>query len=62
MSAKCGYCDHSVDKHCRGEIRHANYKDELRQAPVMRTRVCHTRHCLEPLCDCVDLQPAKREL
>lgn len=49
----CAYCG-PTHKHCKGEVRHAFYKDELRQAPNMRTSVCHTRHCLEPMCDCVD--------
>jgi hypothetical protein len=52
---KCVYCPHDDSKHCRGEVRHQNYKDEMRQVINSRTHVCHTRHCLEPMCDCVDL-------
>jgi hypothetical protein len=49
----CAYCHHVEKKHCKGEVRHQNYKDAMRQVPNSRTTICHTRHCEEPLCDCL---------
>lgn len=60
MDDKCKYCGHSFSKHCKGNERHSNYKDELRQVRNPRTIVCGTRHCLEPLCDCTVLVGGKR--
>jgi hypothetical protein len=56
----CAYCQHAEEEHCKGQVRHQHYKDEMRQVVHSRTRVCHVRHCLQPLCDCVNFQPETR--
>lgn len=39
-----------------------DHKEDARMVPNDRrtgNHVCHTRHCLAPLCSCVDFQEAK---
>jgi hypothetical protein len=56
----CAYCGHDKTKHCKGGVRHANYKDEIRQSPKPRVHTCRTRHCLQPMCDCVSFVKPKK--
>lgn len=49
----CGYCTHELAGHCKGKVRHTNYKDEARMVAKPRVTICKARHCLNPLCDCL---------
>ena len=52
---KCARCDHDLSKHCPGHVRHVDHKYEMwPQAPPGSIRVCEVRHCLLPLCSCVN--------
>lgn len=54
----CLRCTHKAERHCPGGVVHANHKEEARMMSVASRRAaskCATRHCLEPLCSCVDL-------
>lgn len=53
----CAYCQMPLSMHCRGGVEHAdNYKG---RGGTIR---CRTRHCLAPLCDCVNfVEPAKEK-
>lgn len=57
----CERCGHAAKDHCKGNVEHSNWKDEHRQNGLPpRVSMCHTRHCLMPLCSCVDLiEPTK---
>lgn len=53
----CARCDHPLKKHCKGDQQHSNHKEDARMVAAddrKMTSTCHTRHCLEPLCSCVD--------
>lgn len=54
----CLRCEHPVSAHCKGEQLHTDHKEDARMVPQRWRRnntICHTRHCLYPLCSCVDL-------
>ena len=53
----CTRCQHPLDQHCKSEVAHADMKDE-KPGITPRVTVCHTRHCLNPLCSCVDFEEA----
>ncbi len=61
----CARCDHPLSKHCPGNVQHSDYKEESRLIEVKYrkgTHTCHVRHCLNPLCSCVDfIEPGPRE-
>jgi hypothetical protein len=47
----------SLKDHCKGGVEHSNYKEEARMVPLKWRRPskpCQVRHCLVPLCSCVD--------
>lgn len=48
----CAHCDHALSAHCKGGVKHVYHKDDMVKDP--RVTVCETRHCLNPLCSCVD--------
>jgi len=52
----CEKCQHMLSRHCKAFQRHLFYKDELRQVRFPRTFICRGRHCMEPLCSCVDFE------
>lgn len=57
----CAFCTHPLEIHCPGEVPHTDHKEDSRMVPVewrRGTHVCHTRHCLAPLCCCVDFKEA----
>lgn len=55
MKCKCG---HESKKHCVGGVSHDGYKFAARMVRDPHPHICPTRHCLEPLCDCVDYSEA----
>lgn len=55
---KCLRCDHELADHRKGGQKHTNFKDEMRMVRQPRTNICPTRHCLQPMCSCVDFQEA----
>jgi hypothetical protein len=60
----CGYCQMPRSKHCKGNQTHTHYKEDVRMVEAKwrkGTHVCHTRHCLAPLCDCVDFVEPSQE-
>jgi hypothetical protein len=52
----CSNCGHLRSEHCKGNVRHAHYKDEMRMVPKPRVSFCGGPHCEEALCSCVRLQ------
>jgi hypothetical protein len=54
-------CTHAESGHCKGGQRHAYHKDEARMMRQPQVHVCASRHCLEPLCDCVDYRERVRK-
>ena len=61
---RCGYCNHLLSEHCPGFVAHACHKEESRMMEVRwrkGTLVCKTKHCNNPLCDCIGFVPAKKE-
>lgn len=48
----CSRCDHPDSRHCKGEITHVSQYKGASVCEVVR--VCVSRHCLNPLCSCVD--------
>ena len=55
-------CGARLSAHCRSGVLHTDHKEDARMVPNDRrtgNHVCHTRHCLAPLCSCVDFQEAK---
>jgi hypothetical protein len=58
---RCARCEHPLSEHCKGGQVHGDHKDDQRMTP-MRYRKgmfkCEVRHCLQPLCSCVDFQEA----
>jgi len=54
---KCVYCKHDLGDHCKGNERHTNYKDEMKNAGMHikpRTKACTKKHCRQPMCDCTN--------
>jgi hypothetical protein len=49
----CARCTHALADHCKGSVSHSDMKDQRPGWPARQT-VCATRHCLHPLCSCVD--------
>ena len=47
----CARCDHPRSRHCPGGVDHIGGYKGTQERHV----TCHTRHCLNPLCSCVDL-------
>lgn len=45
----CAYCQMPKSIHCKGNVDHT----DDRKAHHVTVR-CKTRHCLAPLCDCLD--------
>ena len=57
----CNRCGHPLKAHCKGGVNHGNYKEDARMIPMeyrSATSPCKTKHCNEPLCSCVEHQPA----
>lgn len=55
---KCLRCEHVDSDHCKGGVMHFNHKEESRMVPVADRapkQACAARHCLQPLCSCVEL-------
>jgi hypothetical protein len=53
----CARCDHPKQAHCKGNQQHTNHKEDSRMVPSAwrkGTFICEVRHCLNPLCSCVD--------
>ena len=46
----CARCDHPRARHCAGGIDHIHSYKGNQEYHV----TCHTRHCLNPLCSCID--------
>lgn len=57
MSCQCAHGDKS---HCPGGVSHDGYKFTMRMVRDPHPHICPSRHCLEPLCDCVS-QPGNDE-
>lgn len=58
----CAHCGHDEHKHCAGNIQHATWKSERQQdGRAKEMSMCVSRHCGEPLCDCVDYIPSAKE-
>lgn len=52
----CERCEHPEKKHCPGKIVHVGSYKGNREYVV----TCVGRHCLNPLCSCVDfVEPAE---
>lgn len=51
-------CDHAIKDHCKGNESHDGYKFQLRMTRDPNPHTCTTRHCLAPLCSCVDYHEA----
>jgi hypothetical protein len=49
-------CTHSDKDHCKGNVQHSRYKDEMRMVPNREMNLCTTRHCFAPLCDCTNFR------
>lgn len=59
---RCGYCDHPLSEHCPGGVKHGSPKEQMwPESARRRTNICHTRHCLNPLCDCTGFVDQKRK-
>ncbi len=52
----CARCGHSAGAHCEGRQTHTGWKAHTK--PFR----CVSRHCLEPLCSCVDLVTPAEEI
>jgi hypothetical protein len=55
-------CNAPLSKHCKGNQQHTDPKEDSRMMAVKDrkgTFICHTRHCLAPLCSCVDFREKK---
>ena len=53
----CASCGHGLADHCKGGDLHSCHKEDSRMVPIkyrVGSVVCRTRHCLQPLCCCVD--------
>ena len=61
---KCLRCDHKKKDHCKGGVSHDSYKFTMRMALDPDPHTCTTKHCLAPLCSCVDYVelPAKPDV
>ena len=56
-STLCKRCDHELSRHCKSNQSHGCHKDESRMIPLKyqkKPHICQTRHCLNPICSCVD--------
>lgn len=58
--SKCE-CDHAEKDHCKGGVAHSYYKDTMRMAKNPRSHTCVSRHCEQPLCDCLDYIPKRKK-
>jgi hypothetical protein len=48
----CERCGHPTERHCKGGVQHVS---QYKGASVNEVkRICVGRHCLNPLCSCVD--------
>ena len=43
----CGKCGHALKKHCKGKDWHGDWRGP-------GSGNCVSRHCMEPLCSCVE--------
>ena len=51
----CLRCEHPLSEHCSGGKKHESPKEDMWAAQYrIRTLVCSTRHCDQPLCSCVE--------
>lgn len=53
----CQRCEHTEADHCKGGVEHFDHKEESRMMRLQDRRKktpCAVRHCLQPLCSCVD--------
>lgn len=55
----CQRCEHDEKRHCKGKVEHVSQYKGASVNEVKRT--CVSRHCLNPLCSCVDFVPPKDE-
>lgn len=55
----CARCDHPESRHCKGGVKHVSQYKGASVNEVIRT--CVSRHCLNPLCSCVDFVEPKYE-
>lgn len=56
----CSRCGHEDQRHCKSGVWHTSAKEDSRMLAIRDRKGdirCTTRHCLEPLCSCVDLIP-----
>ena len=53
--AYCGRCGHPEKAHCKGDRDHEHYPGYLRKELSVQIIHCTKRHCLEPLCSCIEL-------
>lgn len=63
-SPLCRRCTHPLTAHCKSEQLHTDHKEDSRMVePKWRKGnvICHTRHCLNPLCSCVDFIPGESQ-
>lgn len=51
----CARCDHPIERHCKGLVTHVDAYKGNREVVT----VCVGRHCLNPLCSCVDFVEPK---
>lgn len=61
-STPCAFCQCPLSLHCKGNLAHSDHKEEARMVELKwrrGTSICKTRHCLTPLCCCVDFQEPK---
>jgi hypothetical protein len=47
----CGRCGHKDSRHCKGGEQHSSMRGH-------GSTICVSRHCLEPLCSCVEFVEA----
>ena len=63
VTQSCTYCGHALKDHCKGNVSHQHYKDEMKQAgPAGQHRMstCKARHCEVAMCDCLDFKAAAK--
>lgn len=58
---KCARCDHEESQHCKSGVKHVDHKQEMWPKPT-RWHICTVKHCLLPLCSCVDFVAPAGEL
>lgn len=57
-------CGAPLSKHCKGNVEHSDPKEDYRlvaHASRKWTVTCKTRHCLGPLCSCLEFRAALSE-